>query len=512
MVPQPVSATVQDGAFTLTESTTIFAPAEVSDVVNWFRSVIGPATGCWLPPGDGGFVLDIDPTLAPEGYQIAVDPAGVTVIGGSAAGVHYGLQSVRQALPPAVFRAAAVGSDPWSIPAMRVVDEPRFGWRGVLLDVARHFMPKADLLRFLDLMAMHKLNVLHLHLTDDQGWRLQIRSWPRLTEVGSWRTASMVGPASRGVVDARPHGGFYTQDDIREIVGYAADRFIAVVPEVDMPGHMQAALAAYPELGNVSQELPVRTAWGGSPHILAVSDRALQFCRDVLDEVCELFPAEFVGIGGDEASPEEWRQSAAAKARVDQAGLTSIDELPTWFTAQMADHLRERGRRALAWDEIVAHGAADDVVIAAWHGDEATVGAVRAGHDVVTCPWSAAYLDTRQSDHPDEPIPVGDPLTVADVYALQPVPAGLSASEAARVIGVQANIWTEHMDSARVVDYMAFPRLCALAEVAWTGPGHDRADFERRLTLHKGRLRAYGVEYRHSHGPLPWQTRPDVPA
>jgi len=357
---------------------------------------------------------------------------------------------------------------------------------------------------------MHKLNVLHLHLTDDQGWRLAVPRWPRLVEVGAWRRESMLGARRHATFDGRPHGGFYTREDIAEIVAYAADRYVTVVPEIDMPGHMRAAIAAYPELGNTSATLEVWTGWGISPHVLGVSDLALTFCRDVLDVVCELFPSEYVCIGGDECPPDEWLANAEAKARDAREGLAGPEELQPWFTRQIATHLVARGRRLVGWDEILTGGAPSGATVAAWRGRSATIAPARAGHDVVACPDSSVYLDHRQSTHPDEPVPVGNLLTLEDVYAFDPVPAELDDAEAARVIGVQANVWTEHMDSARVVDYMAFPRLCAVAELAWSGPGHDVGDFSGRLRVHKGRLRAYGVEYHRDSGPLPWQTRPDA--
>jgi len=514
VIPRPAAVRVHDGVFTLDDATTLFAEPPLADVASWFRGVLGPSTGCWLPPGPGNgsgeIALRIDPTLAREGYRLEVEPTGIQVTGAMPAGVFYGVQTLRQLLPPAVFRAARTISPPWGIPAMTVHDAPRFGWRGCLLDVARHFMPKADVLRFVDLLAMHKLNVLHLHLTDDQGWRLEVPRWPRLVEVGAWRRESMLGARRHATFDGRPHGGFYTREDIAEIVAYAADRHVTVVPEIDLPGHMRAALAAYPELGNTSAPLEVWTAWGISPHVLGVSDRALAFCRDALDEVCNLFPSEYVCIGGDECPTDEWLASAEAKARVAREGLAGPEDLQPWFTARMAAHLAARGRRLLGWDEILTGGAPAGAIVAAWRGRSATIAAARAGHHVVACPDSSVYLDHRQSTRPDEPIPVGPLLTLEDVYAFDPVPAELDDAEAARVIGVQANVWTEHMDSARVVDYMTFPRLCAVAEVAWSGPGHDLGDFSGRLRVHKGRLRAYGVEYRRDSGPLPWQTRPDA--
>jgi hexosaminidase len=454
-------------------------------------------------------VLDVDRELPGEAYRLEITPTTIQICGGGPDGVRHGLQTLRQLLPPATYRRAAVRPGPWTVPCLSIHDQPRFAWRGCLLDVARHMMPKADVLRFVDLLALHKLNVLHLHLTDDQGWRLDVPAWPRLVEVGAWRRQSMVGSRRHSTFDGRPHGGYYTGDDLVEIVAYAAERGVTVVPEVDMPGHMLAAIAAYPELGNHAQRREVGTAWGISPHVLNLSDRALAFCRDVLDRVCELFPGEYVCIGGDECPTGEWETSPSARNRVRTAGLSSVDELQAWFTGEMAAHLAGRGRRILVWDEAMP-GAPAGTTIAAWRGVSAIAAAARAGYDVVACPKTATYLDYRQSGHPDEPVPVGSLLSLEDVYAFDPVPRELTADEAAHVIGVQANIWTEHMDSTRVVDYMAFPRLCAFAEVAWSGPGFPESDFAGRLRVHKGRLRAYGVEYRRDTGPLPWQTRPDA--
>jgi len=507
VIPRPSVVRIDDGVFTIDEQTTLAADPGLSGVAGWLRGWLGPATGCWLPPGSDGIALTLDETLAAEAYRLDVRPDGVRITGGAPAGVFYGAQTLRQLLPPAVYRHAGREPGPWAVPAASITDEPRFGWRGCLLDVARHFLPPADVRRFIDLLALHKLNVLHLHLTDDQGWRLEVPRWPRLVEVGAWRPRSMVGPSRHRTYDERPHGGYYSRDDIRELVAYAADRHVTIVPEVDMPGHMRAAIAAYPELGNTREKLTVGASWGISPHVLAVSDTALRFCREVLDDVCELFDSSYVCIGGDECPTDEWRASPAAVARASALGLAGPEHLQPWFTAQLADHLAQRGRKLLGWDEILTGGAPAGATIAAWRGPQATLRAIAAGHDVVACPDSSVYLDYRQSTDPGEPIPVGSLLTLEDVYRFQPVPP---AADPARVLGVQACLWTEHMDSARVVDYMAFPRLCALAEVAWSGPGHDVVDFLGRMRLHQARLRASGVEFRPDGGPLPWQTRPDA--
>jgi hexosaminidase len=413
--------------------------------------------------------------LPPEGYRLTITPDSVHVDAADDAGAFYASQTVRQLRGPDAFRSVHSGLP--VPPAGVVEDYPRFRWRGCLLDVARHFMPKASVLRFVDLLAAHKLNVLHLHLTDDQGWRLEVPEFPLLTEIGAWRAGSWTGRQPNGTSehDGRPHGGYYTTADLREIVAYAAARHVIVVPEVDIPGHSQAAIAAYPELG-IGATLPVLTRWGISDAVLNGSEWTIDFYRRVFDHVADVFPSPVICVGGDEVPGP--RPSALVRAIV--------------------SHLTGLGRRVLGWDEILDDGVPDDVIIACWRGMPAP------GHDVVMCPEEWLYLDHRQSDHPDEPVPVGYVTTLADVYGYQPP---------AHALGVQAQVWTEQLDGPRRVDYAAFPRLAAFAEVAWSQPeGRDYAEFEARLSKHHlPRLDALGVEYRPLAGPRPWQTRPGVP-
>lgn len=462
----------------------------------------------------------IDSSLPSEAYSLYIGTPGkeggnsqVTVTGGSASGIFYGLQTFRQLLPPSCLRkSGGDSSGPWVVPAQRISDAPRFVWRGVMLDVARHFMPLPDVLRFIEIASFHKLNVLHLHLTDDQGWRLPVEKWPRLTTVACWRERTMLGATKHETYDKRPHGGFYSKQDLMEIVAFAAGKHMTVVPEIDMPGHMQAAIAAYPELGR-GPERKVMDSWGISRHVLTISDKTLDFCRDVLDAACEIFPGTFIGIGGDECPHDEWKASEEVQTRMKELNLPNESALHGWFVGQMATHLRSLNRRAYGWDEIMGggEGTPADVLIAAWRGMEPIKIAAQRGFEVVACPDVAAYLDFRQSEDMNEPTPMGTVLTVEDVYSFEPVPEGLSDEEKKRVIGAQANIWTEHMESARRVDYMAYPRLCAFAEVAWGKSSECTTEgFKSRLEEHVLRLDALGVNYRPLTGPRPWDARPDA--
>ncbi|WP_181387372.1 beta-N-acetylhexosaminidase [Streptomyces sp. Act143] len=492
----------------------------------WLRSVLGAATGLPLAPAspdrDGVIRLSIDPEAtrspAAESYRLTVTPGGAHVVGGGPAGLFWGAQTLRQLLGPAAFRRAPLPGGQWRLPLIDIQDSPRFRWRGLMLDVARHFMPKDGVLRYLDLMAAHKLNVFHFHLTDDQGWRVEIKRYPRLTEVGSWRARTKFGHRASPLWEEKPHGGYYTQDDIREIVAYAAERHITVVPEIDVPGHSQAAIAAYPELGNTdvidTTSLSVWDNWGISPNVLAPTDNTLRFYEGVLEEVLDLFPGEFVHLGGDECLKDQWRDSPTAQARVKELGVGDEDGLQAWFVQHFDNWLSARGRRLIGWDEILEGGLAQGAAVSSWRGYEGGVTAARAGHDIVMCPEQHVYLDHRQADGPDEPVPIGWVRTLEDVYRFEPVPAELTPGEAAHVLGTQANLWTEVMEDPARVDYQAFPRLSAFAEVAWSAlpapAERDFADFERRMTAHYRRLDALGVGYRPPTGPRPWQRRPGV--
>ncbi|WP_406287311.1 beta-N-acetylhexosaminidase [Streptomyces sp. NBC_00209] len=528
LIPAPARAGDQGCCgFLLDASTTIAAAPGTETTERWLRATLGAAFGVPLAPGaedaERSIRLRIDETLPAEGYRLTTLPdESVALTGGSPAGVFWGAQTLRQLLGPEAFRRAPVGEAAvHGFGFTDIEDAPRFGWRGLMLDVARHFLPKDDVLRYLDLLAAHKLNVFHFHLSDDQGWRVEIKRYPRLTEVGAWRPRTKYGHRASELWDETPHGGYYTQDDIREIVAYAAARHIRVVPEIDIPGHSQAAISAYPELGNTdvidTSALGVWDDWGVTPNVLAPTDHVLRFYEGVFEELLALFPPEtspFVHVGGDECPKDQWRQSPAAQARIKELGLADEDELQSWFIRHFDTWLTGRGRRLIGWDEILEGGLAPGAAVSSWRGYAGGIAAAEAGHDVVMCPEQQVYLDHRQHGGPDEPMPIGYVRTLEDVYRFEPVPPSLSEEAARHVLGAQANAWSEVMQNRARVDYQVFPRLAAFAEVAWSAlPAPDERDFagfERRMTAHYARLDALGVGYRPPSGPLPWQQRPGI--
>src|SRR2546430_5012630 len=439
LIPEPTSLAPRDGEFVLHAGTGVHAPPQLAELV---RELLGPATGFGFPPGSGfpsgsGIVLTVadEPALGAEGYRLSVTEQRIEAIG-TDAGLRWAIQTLRQLLPEAVYESAPQTGARWAVPCVEIVDVPRYAWRGCLLDVARWCHPIGFLHRYVDLMALHKLNTLHLHLTDDQGWRFEVRRYPRLTEVGAWRRESNAGHFRENRFDGTPHGGFYTQDELRELVAYAARRGVRIMPEIDVPGHMQAAIAAYPLLGNdPGAQLDVRTAWGISSHILNAAEETVTFVTDVLDELVDVFPFDCVHLGGDEVPPDEWLASAAARERAKQEGLAHVYDLLGWLAGRLATHLAGRGRRAAFWDEVLDRTAPPGSLIFGWR-DESRVAAARAaGHEVVAVPQPYLYLDWAESDGPDEPLAIRAPLPLEKVYSYQPGP----------VAGVPGQGWTEYL-------------------------------------------------------------------
>ena len=511
IIPQPAQLMMRTGRFTLTPRTTIWATRGTATLGKELARYLEPATGFDLAvrttgtPAGNRIVLRIDETLTRlgnEGYLLNVSPGLVTIRAPKHAGIFYGIQSLRQILPVEIYREAPVAGVAWTAPALSIEDSPRFQWRGMHLDVSRHFMPKEFVKKFIDLLAIHKMNSFHWHLTEDQGWRIEIRKYPRLTELGAWRKQTLVGPNERDsakrVYDGKRHGGFYTQDDVREIVAYAESRFINVVPEIEMPGHAQAAITAYPRLGNTGRQLEVRDYWGVSEHILNAEDSTIAFMQDVLGEVLTLFPSRFIHIGGDEAVKTEWKASPRIQARIRELGLKDEHELQSWFIRKMDTYLTQRGRRLIGWDEILEGGLAPNATVMSWRGIDGGLAAARQGHDVVMAPNRNVYFDYYQSlDKASEPLAIGGFIPLDSVYAYEPVPAELEPQFVKHVLGAQGQLWTEYMKDPKQVEYMAFPRASALAEVVWTPKARrNLADFSLRLKTHLLRLGILDVNYR----------------
>lgn len=460
-------------------------------------------------------ILCEDPALGPEEYTLDIGDR-VEITAATSCGFSHAIESLLQLAGPEVYRRAAPAPHPLRLPRVRIADGPRFRWRGLMIDVARHFLPIRELVRIVDLMAMHRLNTLHLHLTDDQGWRIPIDAYPRLVDVGSWRSGTQQGADDvLSPEDGRPHGGHYTKAQLRELVAYAADRGIEVVPEIDVPGHSQAAIAAYPELGVPEQggsapTVEMRRRFGVTSQVLNMEESTVEFYRRVLDEVLEIFPSELIGLGGDECPSTAWERDPRSRELAEQRGLSSVGDLRVWFLGQLTEHLESHGRRLMAWDELLDTPNGPDATILAWRGQGGVRQALRAGFPVIACPDDIAYFDYRQSDDENEPVPVGVVVDVATVLTLDPLPPDADDDARALVLGGQANLWSEHLDTPRSVDYMLWPRACALAEALWHGPRNDVEEFLTRLESHLLRLDALGVEYRPCAGTPPWLRRPGL--
>ncbi|CAN5302216.1 hypothetical protein BH23BAC1_BH23BAC1_22430 [soil metagenome] len=439
-----------------------------------------------------------DGSLGSEGYSLTANGEYVVVRALEPAGLFYGMQTILQLLPPEIESQSVVDNIHWLIPGVEIYDKPRYEWRGLHLDVARHFMPIDFIKRYIDNMAMHKLNTFHWHLTEDQGWRIEIKKYPRLTEVGAWRKETLIGHYSDQPhqFDAKRHGGYYTQEEAREIVEYAKERFITVMPEIEMPGHAKAAIAAYPELGVTGEEVEVATYWGVFPDIFNVDDQTFAFLEDVLSEVIEIFPSEYIHIGGDEAIKDQWEASEKIQKQMRKLGLKDEHELQSYFIKRIERFLNSKGRKLIGWDEILEGGLAPNAAVMSWRGTEGGIEAAQSGHKVVMSPGSHVYFDHYQADPADESLAIGGYTTLEKVYHFEPTPEALSPGEAEYVLGAQANVWTEYMPNPEHVEYMVFPRISALAEVVWS-PKEARnwSSFASRVPQQLKRYEYRGINY-----------------
>lgn len=497
LLPRPRKVSPRPGHFVLDRDTAVRAMPGTRAAAALLRTLPAPATGLPLPrSADGRIVLALDPHLGglgEEGYGLTIGPQALLLRAARPTGLLRGVQTIRQLLPAEALSGAAP-TRTWELPCVEISDVPRHSWRGAMLDVARHFQPVSYLRRYVDLLAFHKLNVLHLHLTDDQGWRMPVDAYPRLTSVGGHRAESMTGGAG---FDGVPHSGAYTKRELRDLVAYAAARGVTVVPEIEMPGHVRAALAAYPELGNhPGRSLDVWTRWGVCPTVFGVHEPVLDFCRAVLDEVMDVFPSPYIHIGGEECPTTEWENSPAARERAAAEGLGDARELHGWFMGRIGAFLVERGRRPTGWAETGTELPLDFTVMT-WRDPAHARAAARRGHQVVSAHHRATYLDYAQSTDPGEPpAQPGAAVDLRAVHGNDPAPENWEPEEAARVLGTQAQLWTEYVRTPDRVEYLTYPRLCALADRAWAGERSDWTGFVERLRHHTGRLDALGVRYR----------------
>jgi hexosaminidase len=505
IIPKPQSVEILPGAFQLSDQLNLQVTGDLQNA-GFFTDLLQS----WIPgldanpKKDADIELKLDPNadLPEEAYELVISPSKIFISAKSDPGLFYGLQSLRQLLPVEIEKGILPSGT--RLAAMKIQDQPRFQWRGMHLDVSRHFFPKEFVKQYIDMIALHKMNVFHWHLTDDNGWRLEIKKYPKLTEICAWRVDRehedwrKWSPIKEG--EKSTYGGFYTQEEVREIVAYASERQITIVPEIEMPGHSSELFAAYPEWSCRGEYLPVRPGsyWPNKDILCAGNDEVFTFLEDVIDEVVELFPSKYIHIGGDEATKTYWETCPKCQARIQAEGLANEHELQSWFIRKMERYILAKGRQIIGWDEILEGGLAPQAAVMSWRGEKGGIAAAKAGHDVVMTPYSHVYFDYYQGDPETEPQAIGGYTPLKRVYGYEPIPKELSAEEAKYVLGSQANLWTEFVKTPDHAEYMVLPRMTALSEVVWSKPEQrDWVDFRTRLSSLLPRFEILG-----------WQTSP----
>jgi hexosaminidase len=530
IIPKPAEMTVQTGSFRLAKGTTIITSStdkRLADCARWFANGIQPATGFKLKSRQGSAAgantiflqLAQDPQLIQDAYTMKVKPDRVEIRAAGTGGIFYGLQTLLQLLPAEIGSVLRLTDIVWDAPCVTIRDEPRFAWRGMHLDVSRHFFPKDFIKTYIDMLAMHKMNVFHWHLTDDQGWRIEIKKYPRLTQVGAWRVDreqdEWNGRAPQKEGEKASYGGFYTQDDIREIVRYAEERNITIVPEIEMPAHCTAALAAYPEYSCTGGPFTVTPGglWPLSDIFCAGNDATFAFLQDILGEVCALFPSTYIHVGGDEADKARWKQCAKCQARIRAEHLKGEDELQSYFVRRIEKYLQTVNRHLIGWDEILEGGLAPEATVMSWRGMDGGIAAAKLNHDVVMSPGSHCYFDHAQGRGESEPAGMGGWAPLSKVYDFEPVPAELMPEQVKHVLGAQGNVWTEYMPTPRIVQHMTLPRMAALAEVVWSPKkARDWSDFAKRIDAMAMRYEVRSWNFARSAWMVQFTTTPDTVA
>lgn len=515
IIPQPVSLIQEKGAIRLNKTFVIAVSdsQQLTSHANYLKERIMTASGLDLNIISGtskkAINLQLDPSLSDslgqEGYKLNVTTSSISIRGAAPAGVFYGIQTLFQIMPPAIYGNSWKGGVAWSVPCVNIIDYPRFQWRGYMLDVARHFFPASHIYKVIDQMAMHKLNTLQLHLSDDQGWRIEILRYPKLTGVGAWRVNQedkhWNNREAQKPGQVADYGGFYTQEEIRNIVQYAAERHITIVPEIEMPAHSTAALAAYPEYSCTGKPLYVLPGgiWPCNNLFCAGKEETFAFLEGVLSEVMDLFPSEYIHIGGDEADKTQWTTCPYCQDRIKKEGLKDENELQSYLIRRVEKILNDHGRNLIGWDEILEGGLAPNAAVMSWRGMQGGIEAAKSGHQVVMTPTSHCYIDYYQGPPQLEPLAIGGYLPLDKVYSMEPVPEGLTPAEAGTILGAQANLWTEYVSTPDHADYMTYPRLSALSEVCWTPAGKKSyEDFTSRLVTQIKRFNILGIHYSNS--------------
>ena len=503
VIPQPASVEVYDGEFSLAGAS-LKADAALGETalgaINGFVQNLAAASGIEEGTAKGSVVFRMDPEMDAEEYSIEVCRNKAVVKASALNGVLYALETIRQMLPVQIYTGTPAAEVSWTLPYMKIEDEPRFGYRGMHLDVARHFFDVDQVKKYLDIMAIHKLNTFHWHLTDDQGWRIEIKKYPELTLKGSIRKESVIGHwRDKLGFDGTPYGEgmWYTQEQIREVVEYAAAKGITIIPEIDLPGHMVAALATYPELGCTGGPYEVRTGWGIAKEVLCVGkESTMEFLENVLAEVCELFPSEYIHIGGDECPKDSWKKCPCCQAKIKELGLKDDDKhkaehyLQSYVIRRMESFLATKGKRIIGWDEILEGGLAPGATVMSWRGEEGGGEAISQGHDAIMVPRKFFYLDYYQSeDKTNEPLGIGGFVPVEKVYSFEPFKEDMTEEEKSHILGIQANLWTEYIKENWHLEYMLLPRMSALSEVQWCEP--EDKDYERFLENMNGMAKIY---------------------
>lgn len=511
IIPKPIKLEKSKGFFKIESKTRITKPVNDKDssTATYFQNLMKSVGGTTLKLGKPfedynviRFVLSANKQLGREGYSLEVTPDLIEIKANDPAGLFYGVQTLLQLLPPEIYGSNPEKINEWKVPCCKIWDKPRFEWRGMHLDVSRHFFPLEFIKRYIDLLAMHKMNKFHWHLTDDNGWRIEIKKYPLLTEIAGWHVDRENMPW-REVTPPKPdekatYGGFYTQDEIREIIQYAGERYITIIPEIEMPGHTSEVFAAYPELSCTGEKLYVQPGsyWPNSDILCAGKEETFSFLENVLDEVIELFPSEYIHIGGDEADKTQWKKCLLCQNRIKNEGLKDENELQSYFVKRIEKYLTSKGKKLIGWDEILEGGLAPEATVMSWRGFKGGREAAEQNHDVIMCPTSFCYFDYYQANPAFEPEAIGGFVSLKKVYSFEPVPEGLPADKADFILGAQGNVWTEFIKTPGHAEYMAVPRMTALAEVVWTlKDQRNWDDFRERLNTQFKRFDAMRVNY-----------------